>query len=161
MNPIGLKSFVAERSKSVREQLAGKRESNPGDGSGNGGYFRAGPPPGAMGPRMQIDPEKAIYVSDITPKDAEANVGKKTTACGRVVGTQVIPFAPHKPHILNLGTPDNFAVEIAEADVANFPGDPIEIYKDKTICVTGVIAMTPFGDAILVVQNPSQIVIKE
>ena len=35
-NPIGLKTFVLERSESVRQQLEGKRPSA-GDGSGNGG----------------------------------------------------------------------------------------------------------------------------
>jgi spore coat protein CotH len=34
---IGLKAFVAERSASVLEQLAGTRKSSSGDGSGNGG----------------------------------------------------------------------------------------------------------------------------
>ena len=42
---LGLKTFIEERSKSVREQLAGIRKSGPGDGSGNGGSFRMGPPP--------------------------------------------------------------------------------------------------------------------
>lgn len=39
---IGLKTFVVERSKSVREQLEGTRESSHGDGSGNRGSFRQG-----------------------------------------------------------------------------------------------------------------------
>jgi len=43
--PLGLKSFIEERNESVREQLAGIRKSGPGDGSGNGGSFRFGPPP--------------------------------------------------------------------------------------------------------------------
>jgi hypothetical protein len=38
-NAIGLKSFIEERSKSVRQQLAGIRESGSGNGSGNGGRF--------------------------------------------------------------------------------------------------------------------------
>ena len=37
--PIGLKAFVIERSKSVRQQLEGIRKSSSGDGSGNGGFF--------------------------------------------------------------------------------------------------------------------------
>jgi spore coat protein H len=41
--PPGLKDFIAARSKSVREQLAGTRESSQGDGSGNGGRFGFGP----------------------------------------------------------------------------------------------------------------------
>ncbi len=44
-NSIGLKAFVAERGKSVREQLEGTRKSGPGDGSGNGGRFGAQPAP--------------------------------------------------------------------------------------------------------------------
>jgi hypothetical protein len=36
-NPLGLKSFIRERSISVRQQLAGIRKSGSGDGSGNGG----------------------------------------------------------------------------------------------------------------------------
>jgi len=38
--PIGLKAFVTERIKSVRQQLNGLRESSLGDGSGNRGSFR-------------------------------------------------------------------------------------------------------------------------
>jgi len=41
--PLGLKNFIAERSKSVREQLNGTRKSSQGDGSGNGGRFGFGP----------------------------------------------------------------------------------------------------------------------
>lgn len=36
---IGLKTFVVERSESVRQQLEGERKSSSGDGSGNGGFF--------------------------------------------------------------------------------------------------------------------------
>ncbi len=42
---IGLKAFVTERGKSVREQLEGTRKSGPGDGSGNGGRFGNQPAP--------------------------------------------------------------------------------------------------------------------
>lgn len=42
MTPIGLKSFVEERSVSLREQLDGTRKSSSGDGSGNGGSSRMG-----------------------------------------------------------------------------------------------------------------------
>ena len=41
--PLGLKNFIAERSKSVREQLDGTRKPSQGDGSGNGGRFGFGP----------------------------------------------------------------------------------------------------------------------
>ena len=39
---IGLINFIAERHKSVTEQLAGTRASGSGDGSGNGGSFGMG-----------------------------------------------------------------------------------------------------------------------
>lgn len=35
--PIVLKAFITERTKSVKQQLIGLRESSPGDGSGNRG----------------------------------------------------------------------------------------------------------------------------
>lgn len=38
----GLKDFINERGKSIREQLAGVRKSGSGDGSGNGGSFGTG-----------------------------------------------------------------------------------------------------------------------
>ncbi|MBA7666947.1 hypothetical protein ES703_75031 [subsurface metagenome] len=60
-----------------------------------------------------------------------------------------------------MGAPRGFAVSIAEADVANFPGDPIDIYSGKTICVTGVIFMNPLGNPMLIIRNPSQIVVKD
>ncbi|MCK4221561.1 MAG: CotH kinase family protein, partial [Dehalococcoidia bacterium] len=56
---IGLKTFVAERSLSVRQQLAGKRPSH-GDGSGNGGkgFGLPGKPgqPGAPPPAPRKNP---------------------------------------------------------------------------------------------------------
>ena len=39
---LGLKTFVSERSQSIREQLAGIRESGSGKGDGNGGSFGMG-----------------------------------------------------------------------------------------------------------------------
>jgi spore coat protein CotH len=46
--PLGLKSFVSERSQSIQAQLAGIRKSGSGDGDGNGGSFGTG---GQMGGR--------------------------------------------------------------------------------------------------------------
>ena len=39
MTAYGLKGFITERIESVREQLAGTRQSSSGDGSGNGGRY--------------------------------------------------------------------------------------------------------------------------
>lgn len=44
MAPLGLKSFIAERIESIRQQLDGERPSSSGDGSGNGGWAMVGRP---------------------------------------------------------------------------------------------------------------------
>ena len=44
MLPLGLKSFIAERTESIRQQLDGERTSSSGDGSGNAGWVRVGRP---------------------------------------------------------------------------------------------------------------------
>ncbi len=54
---IGLINFIAERHQSVTEQLAGTRESGPGDGSGNGGSFGMGGGQGAFRPRDLQKPD--------------------------------------------------------------------------------------------------------
>ena len=48
--PFGLKTFIAERIESVRQQLDGERPSSSGDGSGNGGQYTVGGPVGRGNP---------------------------------------------------------------------------------------------------------------
>ena len=50
LTPFGLKTFIAERIESVRQQLDGERPSSSGDGSGNGGQYTVGGPVGGGNP---------------------------------------------------------------------------------------------------------------
>jgi len=153
---LGLKPFIEERSESVSEQLAGTRKSSPGDGSGNGGSFRPGPPPGLLRPLPAPASGPAIYVSGISSEEAADNIGKRTTVCGLVTEIRFIVQAPHQPHILVMED-TGFAIEIANADAAKFQGDPKDIYKGKTVCATGEVSMSRFGNPILIVRDPSEI----
>ncbi len=54
MLPLGLKSFIAERVSSIRQQLAGELPSSSGNGSGNGGQMMPGGQIRGQGGRIPI-----------------------------------------------------------------------------------------------------------
>lgn len=88
------------------------------------------------------------------------NLGQHVMICEKVIEA-FKPIGDNKLTYLNFGGkyPNNtFTVVIYPKDLPNFPFNPVEKYKDKNICVQGMISF--FKDKPqIVAKNPEQIVV--
>jgi hypothetical protein len=104
--------------------------------------------------------EKELPSYAITWDEAKYHYGERTTVCGPVVSTKWASGSKGQPTFLNIGKPypdpDRFTVVIWVDYRANFPSPPEVYYKDKTICVTGLI-IEYSGSPEIEVQDPFQI----
>jgi DNA/RNA endonuclease YhcR with UshA esterase domain len=106
--------------------------------------------------------QKASAQITITPAQATSHVGEVVTVCGTVASTRYASSTRGKPTFLNLGKayPNQiFTVMIWGEDREKF-GEPEEKYRDKNICVTGLISIYR-GVPEIVVKDPKDIRIIE
>jgi DNA/RNA endonuclease YhcR with UshA esterase domain len=106
--------------------------------------------------------QKANAQTTITPAQAGSHVGEVATVCGIVASTRYASSTRGKPTFLNLGKayPNQiFTVMIWGEDREKF-GEPEEKYRDKNICVTGLISMYR-GVPEIIAKDPKQIRIIE
>lgn len=99
----------------------------------------------------------------ISPEDAHQYIGKTKTVCGAVASTFYSDGSRGRPTFLNLNRPypnQIFTVVIWGSDRGNFESPPEILYRDRRICVTGVID-TYKGKPQIIVHDPSQISIEE
>lgn len=83
----------------------------------------------------------AVGETPISAADAKNHIGEKATVCGRVASTHFAANSRGKPTFINLDEPypnQIFTVVIWGSDRSNF-GDPESAYRNKHICVSGVI----------------------
>ncbi len=81
------------------------------------------------------------------------------TVCGKIVGTQYAKRIPGQPTLLHMGKPypeQTFTIVIWERDKGSFSKLPEELYKDREVCVTGLI-VEHNGKPQIVVKSPSQV----
>lgn len=86
------------------------------------------------------------------------NLGQHVMICEKVVDA-FKPNGENKNTYLNFGGmyPNNtFTVIIFSKDLPNFPFNPMDEYKNKNICVQGIISFYK-GKPQIVVRNPEQI----
>lgn len=98
----------------------------------------------------------------ISAKDALKFEGQKKTVCGDVVSATYAMRSKGQPTFLNLDQPypnQIFTVVIWGSDRKKFKGVPEVLFKDKSICVTGVIKIF-HGKPEIIVHDPNQITIK-
>jgi hypothetical protein len=98
----------------------------------------------------------------ITAAEAKNHVGEKSTVCGRVVGTHFASGSKGQPTFLNLDEPfpkEIFRILIWGSDRPKF-GRPEETYRDKEVCVTGIITSYR-GVAEIVASEPGQIQVRK
>ncbi len=99
----------------------------------------------------------------ISWEQAKANVGKKTTVRGPVVGTNYATSSKGQPTFLDVGKPypdaARFTVLIWGSDRSKFQGAPEQTYRGKTICVSGLI-QSYRGAAEIEVKSPADIVVQ-
>ncbi len=97
-------------------------------------------------------------------RDAERYEGDTVTIQGPVVGTYYAQGSGGQPTFINLGVdhpdPDRFTVLIWGEDRSAFPQPPEELYRDKTIRVTGLVELYEGGPQIIV-ESPDAIEVGE
>jgi len=97
----------------------------------------------------------------ISPAEAKDQVGKRVIVCGTVVGSRYASSSRGSPTFLNLDKPypnQIFTIVIWGSDRLKF-GSPEEIYRNKQVCVSGVVQSFR-GVPEIVAHNPEQIAIK-
>lgn len=89
------------------------------------------------------DEANEIASESITPVEAAAHIGKVATVCGYVAGTRYLTSG-RRPTFLNLGRPypdHDLTVVIWGEDRAKFGEAPERAFRDKEICVIGLIEL--------------------
>jgi DNA/RNA endonuclease YhcR with UshA esterase domain len=97
----------------------------------------------------------------LTAAQAKDHLGEQATVCGKVVTANYAASARGQPTFLNLDQPypkPIFTVLIWREQRAKI-GVPEQMFRDKTICVSGRITSYR-GDPQIEVSDPKQIVVK-
>jgi len=101
-------------------------------------------------------------IATITSFDATNHIGKTATVCGTVTQTRFMSDSLNKYTFINLDGryPDEpFCIIIEQPDRINFSEPPEIAYRDKKICVTGLIEAFK-SKAQIKIKNPSQITVQ-
>ncbi len=100
------------------------------------------------------------YCQTTIPIDsAKVYVGKTVTVCSHVFGIK----ATDKVVLINLGAAypaSPLTIAILAKDFANFTTPPAEFYKNKKLCVTGIVELFK-NKAEIVVSKPTDISLVE
>ena len=98
----------------------------------------------------------------ISPEEAQNHIGEAKTVCGVVVGTKYAIKSRGQPTFLNLNRPyphHIFTIVIWGSDRHKFEHRPEVYYKDKKVCVTGLITEYR-GKPQIIIHAPDRITIK-
>jgi micrococcal nuclease len=98
----------------------------------------------------------------ISAKDAMNFIGQVKTVCGHVAGAFYSRSSKGAPTFINLDKPypnQIFTAVIWQDDRYKFSGPPEREFRDKNICVTGLIKVFR-GTAEIIVSEAGQIVVK-
>jgi DNA/RNA endonuclease YhcR with UshA esterase domain len=101
-----------------------------------------------------------VFAADtITPEDASKYVGKQATVCGKVASTHYSTRSRRQPTFININRPypnQIFTALIWGADRIKFQNAPENYYRNKNICVSGLVEQYK-GTPEIIVRNPNQI----
>jgi hypothetical protein len=95
------------------------------------------------------------------PYEAGRHVGERVTVCGKVASTHFAFHTRGQPTFINLEKPrpnEIFTIVIWGSDRAKF-GKPERDYRDKDLCVTGVVRVYR-GVPEIIARKPSQISVR-
>jgi len=99
----------------------------------------------------------SAQTTTITAKEAAKHIGETVTVCDKVYSTKLL--TPSNMTFLDLGAAhpnQDLTLVIKGEDRSKFKGQPEVDYKDKNICVTGLVIDFK-GKPEIVVSDPSQI----
>lgn len=103
----------------------------------------------------------AAQAVHLTSKEAKNHVGEKATVFGKVVDIHFVSSGKGQPTFIHFDEPypdQIFTLVIWGSDRLKF-GRPEELYRDKSLCVTGKITIY-LGIPEIVACNPSQVQIQ-
>jgi hypothetical protein len=102
----------------------------------------------------------SLFAQTKIPVDSVNNyIGKNVTVCSQVFGIK----ATEKVVLINLGAAypaSPLTIAILAKDFTNFTTPPEELYKNKKLCVTGMLELFK-GKAEIVVSKPEEINVVE
>lgn len=100
----------------------------------------------------------AFSADSISPEEAINHVGQQAIVCGTVASTHYSYRSKGQPTFLNLNKPyphHIFTALIWGSDRSKFHDAPEKYYKNKRICVSGLIEQYE-GISEIIVRNPGQ-----
>lgn len=100
-------------------------------------------------------------VQEIPLTDISKHIGDSVRLCAKVYNTRFFESTRNKPTVLDVNNShvSRLNVIIYEQDRKNFPDAPENLYKDKDICITGVVESYNNIPQIIV-RNADQIIVK-
>ncbi len=106
----------------------------------------------------------AVFAADntITAEEASHFIGQKATVCGHVASTAFARQNRRQPTFLTLDEPYQrriFTAVILSSDRAKFKLSPEIMYRNRDICIAGVI-QSYRGVPGIIVHSPKQVVVK-
>jgi S1/P1 Nuclease len=110
-------------------------------------------------PAINFDIETAKYKNGVKAANAINNIGKYATVCEKVFSVRTSQAITQ----INIGSkyPNSpLTIVIFAKNYANFKVPPDELYKDKNICVRGIIKVRQ-GKAQIVIEKPADIIVIE
>lgn len=114
-------------------------------------------------PSLTLTPRQLIENKTIKWNEASKYVGERITVCGEVISTTNAFSSPGNPTFLNIGRPypdpKRFTIVIWGENRNKFSTPPDIYYRNKNICVSGLITLYE-GVPEIEVSNPSQIALK-
>ena len=96
----------------------------------------------------------------ITGEEAQQHLQETNTVCGVVASTKYVESAKGKPTYLNFDHPypnQTFTAIVTEGARAKFKDAPETTFKEKNVCVTGLISANSRGKPQIMIEDPSQI----
>ena len=110
-------------------------------------------------PVSRVATVEQLPAGAVSASEADEHIGSNKTVCGDVKNPTYVPSTPGEPTFLNLDqTYPNllFLVIIWGDDRLSFPDEPDVLYRDKRICVDGLIGSYK-GTPRIEVTSPAQI----
>jgi hypothetical protein len=105
---------------------------------------------------------QAQTTSEITIYNAKDHIGRQGTVCDKIINIKT-PSSEKKPIYIDFGGvyPDNiFSAVIFPSDIPKFSYNPVEVLKDKNVCITGKISEYK-GKPQIVINETVQVAIQD
>jgi hypothetical protein len=100
----------------------------------------------------------------LTGEETLQHLGETNTICGTIASAKYVEGSTGNPTYLNFDRPypnQSCAAVIPGVARAKFKDVPESAFKDKLVCITGLITTNSRGKAQITVTDPAQIVVQD